>query len=369
MADQVIAHDGLLWKPRPGATATAEQFVSARTLIVALHADSRWNPWILEDRADEYASATEIFKQWTRAEPDFEPRTAADIDAGMEEWDREWKAEREHLEQVRKSRIPQFDHARETARLRLLEAQAQLTHHLEQRDGLASGELFPKMPQKKRADDIAECSQRIGVLETELIELQQLLGDPETVVDEYGQLPADRRRMSLTRFQLRREQRVGELRESTCRAEAELATKGLDRAARNKIRQTLNKDRGELDALVAVPPMHADSMCSECATPMTWHGFVMSGHLARYQGPCPAWPRWAQHIDGVRKEFWALAAARREKEPEAPKPQPIAVLPSKMSIAEVIERLTRIQSEHPDAEVRRGSRNKWEIWPATVAER
>jgi hypothetical protein len=50
--------------------------------------------------------------------------------------------------------------------------------------------------------------------------------------------------------------------------------------------------------------------------------------------------------------------------PQPPKPTPIAVLPSGLPIAEVIQRLTAIQQDHPDAEVRRGRADRWEIWPA-----
>lgn len=58
------------------------------------------------------------------------------------------------------------------------------------------------------------------------------------------------------------------------------------------------------------------------------------------------------------------AAARQETTgPPAPKPQPIAILKSGTPIDQVIAELTRISAEHPEAEVRRGNANRWEIWP------
>ena len=42
------------------------------------------------------------------------------------------------------------------------------------------------------------------------------------------------------------------------------------------------------------------------------------------------------------------------------------VIPSRLPIAEVMARLAEVQAEHPDAEVRRGSANRWEIWPPST---
>ena len=47
----VIEHDGMLWKPRRGATASAEEFITARTLFIELNQDAMWNPWIRDERA------------------------------------------------------------------------------------------------------------------------------------------------------------------------------------------------------------------------------------------------------------------------------------------------------------------------------
>jgi hypothetical protein len=54
---------------------------------------------------------------------------------------------------------------------------------------------------------------------------------------------------------------------------------------------------------------------------------------------------------------------RATKEPGPPKPKPIAVIPSGLPIADIMARLAEIQTDHPDAEVRRGRANRWEIWP------
>jgi hypothetical protein len=43
--------------------------------------------------------------------------------------------------------------------------------------------------------------------------------------------------------------------------------------------------------------------------------------------------------------------------------QPLAVLPSGLPVAEVLQRLQELQQQFPEAEVRRGRANRWELWP------
>ena len=51
---EVIEVDGLLWKPRPEASSSSEEFRRARSLILEIDRDASWNPWVREDRAQEY---------------------------------------------------------------------------------------------------------------------------------------------------------------------------------------------------------------------------------------------------------------------------------------------------------------------------
>ncbi len=45
-----------------------------------------------------------------------------------------------------------------------------------------------------------------------------------------------------------------------------------------------------------------------------------------------------------------------------PEAEPLAVIQSGLPIAEVLARLAEIHATYPDAEVRRGEANRWEIW-------
>ena len=65
----VIEHDGKLWKPQRGATASAAEFIAARTLFIELNHDAAWNPWIRDERKADIDEAAEIMGQWQRAEP------------------------------------------------------------------------------------------------------------------------------------------------------------------------------------------------------------------------------------------------------------------------------------------------------------
>src|SRR5689334_21872615 len=64
-----IEHDGMLWKPRRGATATSEEFIAARTSFIELNHVAMWNPWIRDERAADIDTAAEVIGQWRRAEP------------------------------------------------------------------------------------------------------------------------------------------------------------------------------------------------------------------------------------------------------------------------------------------------------------
>jgi hypothetical protein len=112
-----------------------------------------------------------------------------------------------------------------------------------------------------------------------------------------------------------------------------------DRAERARIR----KDARQLAFLEASPPMTAGDMCPEC--------------------PCLAWPQWRQKVERIREHILSMATRSAEPAPP-PKPKPLAVIPSGLPIEEIIARLTALQETHPGGKVRRGDRNRWEIWPA-----
>jgi hypothetical protein len=363
--------DGMLWKPRPGATASAVEFTQARSLMMEILALEAWNPWVIEDRAQEYEAAMAVFGQWTRAEPGFRRKTPAELQADHERWLADvratTKAETARCDQERAARAASYDPKRARARLALLEQQAVLAMDTEELDGMATGEWYPLMPEGDRQRRLAELNRNIGHTSALVDELSQQAGDVETVADEHGWLPSERRDLALTLFKARRVTEVRELRERVTARRAELG-EAKGRSARAPLRDALRKDTRRLEFLETIPPLTASDMCSECVTPAGWHGFRFElSDACPERGPCPAWPLWQQRVHEAR-QILLSSAAKKAAPPAPPKPQPLAVIPSDLPIEEVITRLSAIQASHPGATVRRGSRNRWEVWPPQPAQ-
>jgi len=362
--EQVIEHEGMLWKPRPGATTTAQEFVNARTTMIAIHKDSAWNPWVREDRADELERAERHFSEWTRAEPGFKPMTMAQWRARERRDAAKAKKQYEKEDLAREERRRQYDAGREADRLALLELENGQRRCQRESDGLVDRTSFPAMDDGRRTTAIAECRGKLEQYSTRVAQLRQRVGDPETVVDEHGWLPRERREHTRLMLSIRREREVRELRSQVSDLSATLeATKG--RQERADVRGKLAAANRRLDAWLAVPPVKPEEMCSECYALEGWHE---TGTLGDLTGPCPAWPQWAARLQKARDMLLSFSSQDKgPATPPKPQPKPIAVLPSGLSIGEVIARLTELQAEHPDAEVRRGRANRWEIWPQPEA--
>jgi len=356
LPDSVIEHDGMLWKPKRGATATAEEFIAARTLFVEAHRDSRWNPWVLDDREAELEHATQVMDQWTRAEPGHRMLTQKQVEARMAKLDQERERKRAKHEKERAARAAHYSQERADARLALIEHQSRLEHELAEASGFGDGSRFPLMDPKRRQEEITKLDESIEQRRREIERLAAVVGDPEAVVNERGLLPRERRELTLMHYRYEREAGIRRLRKDLPELEA-----GLKAATdRKELRDKTTTTRRQLDELLAIPPLVADDMCSECPTPMAKHGWV----TPPFDGPCPAWPGWAARLRRAR-EILASAArdAPKPTKPPVPKPEPLAIIPSGLPNAEVTQRLMELQKKYPDAEVRRGRANRWEIWP------
>lgn len=102
--------------------------------------------------------------------------------------------------------------------------------------------------------------------------------------------------------------------------------------------------------------------------PVTWHSLTVTFNLdpakdvGAVDGPCPAWPWWRERVEKARRQL--LAPPSPKEEPPVAVRMPIAVIDSGLPIEEVVARLNAAQTEHPGAQVRRGSGDRWEIWPS-----
>jgi hypothetical protein len=366
--------DGFLWKPKPGTTVSAEEFTQARSVMKDIHRTVEWNPWVQDDRADEYAAALEVIGQWTRAEPGYRPQSAEELRSTIDQQvaadPTRLDAERERAEQDRAERAARYDRERDQARLALLGQMAILAGKSKERDQLASGKLYPAMEDERRQTKLAELDLEIKAAARTVDELTPVVGDAEAVWDEHGWLPSERRALTLEIFA---ERRVNEVRELRGRVAAHRPDPDAARGDSGRVRigEALLRDSARLRFLEAIPPLDAGDMCSECPTPAAWHSLTVTFNLdpsedvGRVDGPCPAWPWWREWVEEARRQILALASHKRE--PPVAVRMPIAVIDSGLPIEEVITRLNAVQADHPGAQVRRGSENSWEIWPPDEA--
>lgn len=357
----VIEHDGMLWKPRRGSTTTAEEFIAARTLFMDLNEDAMWNAWVRDERSEDIDRAAEVMGTWQRAEPGHRHLTLKQWEAQQKRREGARAREREKQDKLRESRKPSYDTEKSEARLALLERQSRLPHERAELAGFLAGTKFPGMAPEKRAEEITKLEASIARNEAEAERLSAIVGDPESVIDENGWLPRDRRESLLLHYKYERERQVRRLKEELPELE-QTVKEATNRSERSKLQVKLSMDTRKLEHLLAVPPLTPHDMCADCATPVGEHGWVTPPST----GPCPAWPGQV----AIRKEVRALLeqfSRRREAEkkaatPPPPKPEPLAIVPSGLHIADVVAMLTELQEAYPDAEVRRGRGNRWELW-------
>lgn len=264
--NRIQTDDGLLWKRRRGATSTAEEFVEARTRFVQIHEESFWSPWVLEERAAALEHAQSVMRQWSRAEPGFRQMTMEEVREDWAREDAEQAAQRAEAEQGRQLRQAQYDPERERLRLSLLELEGYLRMKQLDRQGLVDQTSFPAMLDDRREVAVRECDADIALLQPQVNALREQLGDPETVVDQAGRFPAERRKLLLGMFATERRDAVHRLRPEVVELTTALEhVRG--RKERTEAREQLAKRQAQLDEWLAVPAVSEDEMCSECPRP------------------------------------------------------------------------------------------------------
>lgn len=346
----------------------AEEFIAARSLIGEIHQRCRWSPWVLQDQASEYEAALQTCGQWACTDSAPPAKTVeeyvTELDQRLVEADARLDAEQAQADKDRAERARHYDPERHQVRLALLEEEAILADKIRQRDEIVSDGRFAFDDDKDRHRKLVASLERdIAARTREACDLAAVVGDPESVADADGWLPAERRELALILFKARRGAEVQDLRARV--ADSEAALKDLKgKSERAELREVLKIDRARLDWWENMPPLEASGMCSECVSP-AWHtrgvtidltSGVMTG------GPCPAWPRWAAGVNAVSEAL--RTPAQNPPKPLSLLPQPIAVLAPGVPIEEVIAQLTAIQAGHAGAQIRPGKGHRWEIWPA-----
>jgi hypothetical protein len=320
-----------------------------------------WNWWQQGRREQERARVWQVLSEWDNDAPDpgvSEQEAEAYGHAAVARVAREVEEDRRRRADLV---ADQFDQEREYLRLRLLQARS---------DAAFFGQVL-KAPAS--AAQQADAERRLAESQAAAAVMRDRLGDPEQVVDQAGYLPAQRREVNL-RWHMEH------WRHPTLRAWA-------------------TSDRRRFTALLRMPMPEPAAMCAECQAPAAWHDYDISlrlFHPAPAPGSeaattaalvpgwwerCPACTiyrighRWGRSLalpdlDGA--QWRALLPPRLRAvfapAPSRPRPKPLAVIPAG-PISEVLARLAEAQQRYPDARVRRGAADGWELWPASQGNR
>lgn len=351
-------HEGMLWKAREGCTSTFDELASARSRWLEIFHETQWNPWRKEELQPEADRAYDVMDEWTRAEPGHRMMTDDEVTAWMVEMRRESDAQHAADEARWVKDTERYSPEREGARYELLERQAMRARLEGDLEAYRSGTRFPGMQADARAKEIAKIAADLERNEHEISRLSAIVGDPEDVVDSGGRLPRDRRPLHRVGYDVSRRFEVEELQALIAEQREKVAvTKG--RKEKSALEGTLWMKERRLAALLAVPRLVPDDMCSECDTPPYQH--MASNNDERRS--CPQWPMQTARMKQAFENLRFVLDRASPAEPEPPKPQPLATLPGNLPIGEVIARLSELQAAHPEAVVKRGRANRWELWP------
>jgi hypothetical protein len=211
----------------------------------------------------------------------------------------------------------------------MLEDQMSLRRVEEELAGCLDGSRFPEHP--RRDAEIAKLHSDRARWQSSIAELSAKVGDPETVVDEHGRLPAERREMNLLAFRFDREREVKALRTEIAKLDDQIKAAGKPRDSNLTAKRHYPQMR--LDVLLRIPPLKPEDMCADCTRPLMLHGWRLSPDGQDY---CIAWPRNRAHRKEAYEMFQQMVRQhddreKREKEraveaakANLPAPQPLA---------------------------------------------
>lgn len=355
----VYERNGLPWRPKPTATSTFEEFRHAREHVVEIWNETDWNPWRKQELAPQLTRAFEIDDEWECADPDWKPLTRRQQGARMAAGTRRYQAERSASEARWERDKARYDPEREKERFGLLEReaiQARIENDLAQH---LAGTIYPAMQADRRAGEIKKLEEETARNQIEIVRLLGVVGDREDVVDEDGKLPADRRKWNVIWYRYLRIKWVEEL-QADVAAQGEKIAETKGRAEKSALGIHLHSSERRLNVLQGIPRLEAEQMCADCYTPAFQH---ISGGDIHETHPCPRWPLQAARMERVWEILRSASDRKQAAAPEQAKPQPLATLPGNLPINEVIDRLKKLQDQHPNAVVKRGRANRWELWP------
>jgi len=251
----------MTWGRKPGAPSTAEELVAAQQHIQAwLKAPERhWNPWDYEEMDVVTEAAFRVRDEWSRegVDPRFTRMSEAEVDADVETRMAEWRAEYDRKATATKARqveaAKHYDPDREQARLQLLEDQLSLRRVEEELAGYEDGTLG--MDNVRRGKKILDLEDEKTKWRNRVADLTAEVGDPEAVVDELGQTPADRREHTLSVYSARRHVDVAKIRAQLAELDEQIAAAGKPVDSKLSAQRAMLKM--DLERYLSAPPLTA----------------------------------------------------------------------------------------------------------------
>jgi len=374
MAIEECVIDDVTWVRKPGTTTTIDELRAALEQIARWSPDwdlIHWNPWDFEELDEHHGfdkatwEALQIRDGWRKKG---QRRRRIDIEAEMARdkarHEREWAAKEARWAKAAK----RYDQERHDARLAMLEDQMSLRRTEEELAGFRDGSRFPRHPH--RDEEIAKLEKERARWLSSVAELSAKVGDPETVLDKRGHLPAERRAMNLLTFRFDREREVKELRAEIAQLDDQIKAAGKPRDSKLTARRSYLAMR--LDVLLRIPPLKPEDMCADCTRPLLLHGWRLSPDGQDY---CIAWPRNRAHRKEAYEMFQEMVRQNQEREKrekeraveaskaKLPAPQPLATFGPNVAASTVMRKLAAIQEKHPGAKLKSRT-NGFEVWPS-----
>lgn len=281
-SDETPPPDGLQMVPASWTNVTFEEFATDRATFFINNRDTLWNPWV-DEVLDAAARAGGVVSERHLLGPGPIMSHEREQDLYFESAARFAADSARHRQDLRR-----YEPGREYARLSLLEQESLLARNVaalaDKKANSAHGGESESQLTVRRADRIIKIAELVAAAESRISELVAVVGDREDVVDAEGRLPRDRRELMLSRYKWDRQRRVRELRAQMPGLRSS-ATDPLSASGHSKLWPVFKHAEQELGMLLAVPPLTADDMCSECQNPISRHSAVKQSLFT----PCPAW--------------------------------------------------------------------------------
>lgn len=264
MSDLIVtAPNGVRWKRSPETSSSAQElFAALKKLSELSTVEYQWNLWQKGRISQESERVWSTLAGWDHADP---PPGGY---PSTEEYKTRRDIKRAELEEERRTRAASYDQELSHARIRLLSEEATA--------GFMRNVLTAPTSQKQqeKAEELRESSEQKSA------ELRRQIGDPDSVVDDNGDLPPERRKQHLSEH--------------------------MTFFRHELLRKLASGQRQRFNQLFAMHPPNSSDMCSECQAPKDWHNYGIS--LCLWRGS-PEPGSMGEKIAALMPDWWGRCTA------------------------------------------------------------